>query len=222
MNPGRLGDRWATRRTSAGLADKSPSVNRAWPRLLGPSGPLPAGPRFHRPFRIERVAPLLRRPPFNKQYRNDPTTVTCQESISSKVLSVPKVNVRVCAGSPDQRSPRRARGIGLAALFSPDRPSSDVVPWYMLRKQRCSALIWSDSRRLLASGIDVILAIRCYVPVLRLVVLLSWPDELLDPLALAGCRVVVSSTTATSASRPTSTSTPTRTRSRTSSPTRSG
>jgi predicted kinase len=44
-----------------------------------------------------------------------------------------------------------------AALFSPDRPASDVVPWYILRKERLLALIWSHSRRLLASGTDVIL-----------------------------------------------------------------
>jgi predicted kinase len=44
-----------------------------------------------------------------------------------------------------------------AALFSPDRPTSDVVSWYILRKERLLALIWSHSRRLLASGVDVIL-----------------------------------------------------------------
>lgn len=44
-----------------------------------------------------------------------------------------------------------------AALFSPDRPASDVVPWYQLRKERLLALIWSHSRRILASGTDVIL-----------------------------------------------------------------
>jgi predicted kinase len=44
-----------------------------------------------------------------------------------------------------------------AALFSPDRPASDVVPWYIQRKERLLALIWSHSRRILASGADVIL-----------------------------------------------------------------
>jgi predicted kinase len=44
-----------------------------------------------------------------------------------------------------------------AALFSPDRPADDVVPWYILRKERLHSLIWSHSRRILASGIDVIL-----------------------------------------------------------------
>jgi predicted kinase len=44
-----------------------------------------------------------------------------------------------------------------ATLFSPDRPASDIVPWYMLRKERLIALIWSHSRRILAAGTDVIL-----------------------------------------------------------------
>ena len=44
-----------------------------------------------------------------------------------------------------------------AALFSPDRPAGDFVPWYVQRKERLLALIWSHSRRILASGTDVIL-----------------------------------------------------------------
>ena len=44
-----------------------------------------------------------------------------------------------------------------AALFSPDRPQSDFIPWYVERKDRLLALIWSHSRRILASGTDVIL-----------------------------------------------------------------
>ena len=44
-----------------------------------------------------------------------------------------------------------------AALFSPDRPAGDFVPWYVARKERLLALIWSHSRRILASGTDVIL-----------------------------------------------------------------
>ena len=44
-----------------------------------------------------------------------------------------------------------------AALFSPDRPASDLVPWYMSRKERLLALIWNHSRRILAAGTDVIL-----------------------------------------------------------------
>lgn len=44
-----------------------------------------------------------------------------------------------------------------AALFSADRGADDFVSWYMLRKERLLALIWSHSRRILASGTDVIL-----------------------------------------------------------------
>lgn len=44
-----------------------------------------------------------------------------------------------------------------AALFSPDRPSTDVVPWYTQRKERLIQLIWSHSQRVLASDRDVIL-----------------------------------------------------------------
>jgi predicted kinase len=58
---------------------------------------------------------------------------------------------------------RRNNGVHIAldewfaALFSPDRPAGDVVPWYMARKERLLAHIWSHSRRILASGTDVIL-----------------------------------------------------------------
>lgn len=44
-----------------------------------------------------------------------------------------------------------------AALFSPDRPGSDFIAWYMQRKERLLDLIWSHSRRVLASDTDVIL-----------------------------------------------------------------
>ena len=44
-----------------------------------------------------------------------------------------------------------------AALFSPDRPASDFVPWYMERKGRLLDLIWRHARRVLTSGTDVIL-----------------------------------------------------------------
>ncbi len=43
------------------------------------------------------------------------------------------------------------------ALFSADRPAADVIHWYVERKERLIALIWSHSRRILASGSDVIL-----------------------------------------------------------------
>lgn len=44
-----------------------------------------------------------------------------------------------------------------ATLFSPDRPGGDFVPWYVERKERLLGLIWNHSRRILASGRDVVL-----------------------------------------------------------------
>jgi predicted kinase len=44
-----------------------------------------------------------------------------------------------------------------ATLFSPDRPAADVLPWYVARKERVLALIWTHSQALLAAGVDVIL-----------------------------------------------------------------
>ncbi|RTL55560.1 MAG: ATP-binding protein [Rhodocyclaceae bacterium] len=44
-----------------------------------------------------------------------------------------------------------------AILFSPDRPTTDVVPWYMEHKERLLHLIWRHSQHVLASGKDVIL-----------------------------------------------------------------
>jgi predicted kinase len=39
-----------------------------------------------------------------------------------------------------------------AKLFSPDRPSSDFVPWYMERKQRLLDLIWRHALSLAEAG----------------------------------------------------------------------
>lgn len=44
-----------------------------------------------------------------------------------------------------------------AMLFSPDRPSTDVMAWYIPRKERLIQLIWAHSQRLLAAGSSVIL-----------------------------------------------------------------
>jgi len=44
-----------------------------------------------------------------------------------------------------------------AALFSPDRPDGNFVPWYVQRKERLLTLIWSHSRKVLASGRSVVL-----------------------------------------------------------------
>lgn len=44
-----------------------------------------------------------------------------------------------------------------ASLFSPDRPHSDPIPWYLARKARLIDLIWSHARELLACGVVPIL-----------------------------------------------------------------
>jgi predicted kinase len=44
-----------------------------------------------------------------------------------------------------------------AALFSPDRPADNWLPWYIERKARLLQLIWAHAERLLDSGSDVIL-----------------------------------------------------------------
>jgi len=44
-----------------------------------------------------------------------------------------------------------------ATLFSPDRPAAEVLPWYVARKARVLALIWTHSQAVLAAGVDVIL-----------------------------------------------------------------
>lgn len=44
-----------------------------------------------------------------------------------------------------------------ARLFSPDRPASDVVAWYLERKDRLLALIWDHAQKILSSDRDVIL-----------------------------------------------------------------
>ncbi len=57
----------------------------------------------------------------------------------------------------------RVQGVHIALdewfvrLFSPDRPASDVFPWYVQRKDRLLELIWAHSRRLLAADRDVVL-----------------------------------------------------------------
>jgi len=45
----------------------------------------------------------------------------------------------------------------MADLFAPDRPPSDLVPWYTERAERCVDLIWKLSGRLLAAHTDVVL-----------------------------------------------------------------
>jgi predicted kinase len=46
-----------------------------------------------------------------------------------------------------------------ARLFSPDRPATDFLPWYVERRKRLHELIWSHARDIVASGKDAILEI---------------------------------------------------------------
>ena len=44
-----------------------------------------------------------------------------------------------------------------ARLFSPDRPGTEVMPWYIERKARLLDLIWAHAQALLACGIAPVL-----------------------------------------------------------------
>ncbi len=44
-----------------------------------------------------------------------------------------------------------------ARLFSPDRPSAEIMPWYIERKARLLDHIWNHARALLACGIPPVL-----------------------------------------------------------------
>lgn len=50
-----------------------------------------------------------------------------------------------------------ALDVWFAALFSPDRPAENWLPWYIERKERLLRLIWAHAERLLDSGHGVIL-----------------------------------------------------------------
>ncbi len=45
----------------------------------------------------------------------------------------------------------------MAMLFSPDRPSTDTMTWYLERKERCIEQIWYVACAILDAGSDVIL-----------------------------------------------------------------
>lgn len=45
----------------------------------------------------------------------------------------------------------------MSTLFSPDRPTYDVVDWYLERKNRCIAQIWKLTCEVAKSGSDIIL-----------------------------------------------------------------
>lgn len=45
----------------------------------------------------------------------------------------------------------------MASLFKPDRPNTEVMEWYLERKQRCIQHIWKVAQQALKSNTDVIL-----------------------------------------------------------------
>lgn len=45
----------------------------------------------------------------------------------------------------------------MATLFVPDRPETDIMPWYLDRKERCIDQIWRVARGLIETGTDAIL-----------------------------------------------------------------
>jgi len=45
----------------------------------------------------------------------------------------------------------------MVTLFRPDRPATDVVPWYQERKDRCIEQIWKVACEIVESGSDVVL-----------------------------------------------------------------
>lgn len=47
----------------------------------------------------------------------------------------------------------------MARLFRPDRPATDVIPWYVERAARCVDQIWEVTQSALEAGTDVVLEI---------------------------------------------------------------
>jgi len=47
----------------------------------------------------------------------------------------------------------------MTLLFRPDRPETDVMPWYVERADRCVAQIGEVARQVVARGVDVVLEI---------------------------------------------------------------
>ena len=45
----------------------------------------------------------------------------------------------------------------MVTLFTPDRPQTAVMEWYLERKHRCIEQIWKLTREILATGTDVVL-----------------------------------------------------------------
>lgn len=54
------------------------------------------------------------------------------------------------------RTPPFVLDAWMVTLFRPDRPATDLWPWYRARKDRCQTQIWSVARGLLDLGQDAI------------------------------------------------------------------
>ncbi|WP_434042627.1 MULTISPECIES: AAA family ATPase [Sorangium] len=61
--------------------------------------------------------------------------------------------------SREQRAARMNLDEWMATLFSPDRPSTGTMEWYIERTGRCIEQIWRLTERLLEVGSDVVLEI---------------------------------------------------------------
>ncbi|WP_437963812.1 ATP-binding protein [Sorangium sp. So ce260] len=59
----------------------------------------------------------------------------------------------------EQRAVRMNLDEWMAALFSPDRPDTGVMEWYMERTGRCIDQIWTLTERMLDVGTSVVLEI---------------------------------------------------------------
>jgi predicted kinase len=59
--------------------------------------------------------------------------------------------------SNEHQAPKLILDEWMATLFSPDRPATGVVEWYLERKDRCIDQIWQLALEVIESGSDVVL-----------------------------------------------------------------
>lgn len=57
----------------------------------------------------------------------------------------------------DLAAPRLDLDEWMVTLFRPDRPETDFLHWYLDRKERCLAQIWSVAAEIIESGSDCVL-----------------------------------------------------------------
>lgn len=83
----------------------------------------------------------------------------------------------------EHKAPRFILDQWMVTLFSPDRPSSEVVEWYVERKDRCIDQIWNVACEILASGSDVILELGLIQQAIR--------DRFYNRVDLAGYKMKI-------------------------------